>query len=100
MTPNSHYKDTLTSDPLRVPLAHELDPRKSIMKIITFSDIPKSEGGKELSHVQNALAGDGTARIEYQELRHTQHSQHESCNAEKFYKLEIKDDAWSELREL
>lgn len=58
MTPYSHFTNILTSDPLRVPLAHAFDSRNIYHEeIITFSDIPKSEGGKELSHVQNALAG-------------------------------------------
>jgi len=75
MTPYSHYTFTLTSDPLRVPLAHPFDSRTLITKLITFSDIPESEGGKELSHIQNTLAVESIARIENEELRHTQHSQ-------------------------
>jgi hypothetical protein len=101
MTPYSHFTNILTSDPLRVPLAHAFDSRNIYHEeIITFSDIPKSEGGKELSHVQNALAGKCATRIKYQELRHAQHSQQECCHAEEFQELEIEDDAWAKLGEL
>jgi hypothetical protein len=100
MTPYSHYTSTFISDPLRVPLAQALDSRKLIMKLFTFSDIPNSKGGKELSHVQNALGGNCIARIEYQELRYTQHSQQEGCHTEEFHELKIEDDAWPKLGEL
>jgi hypothetical protein len=100
MTPYSHYTFTLTSEPLRVPLPHAFDPRKLFIKVFTFSDIPESEGGKKLSHVQNALAVESIAIIENEELRHTQQSQQEGCHAQEFHKLEIEDDAWPELGEL
>jgi len=100
MTPYSHYTFTLTSDPLRVPLAHAFDSRTLIIKVFTFSDIPKSEGGKELSHVQYALCGECIPRVENEELRQTQHSQQEGCHAEEFHELEIEDDAWPKLREV
>jgi len=97
MTPYSHYTFTLTSDPLRVPLPHAFDSRILIIKVFTFTNIPETEGGKELSHVQNALAGERIARIENEELRHAQHSQQEGCHTEEFHELEIEDDAWPEL---
>ena len=100
MAPYSHCTFTLTSEPLRLPLPHAFDPRTLIKKVFTFSDIPESEGGKELSHVQNALAGECIARIENEELRHTQQSQQEGCHAQEFHELEIEDDAWPELGEL